>query len=463
MSTSSTHLKPSSSSTPLSAKVSTASSQMFQPHPMLSTTMMPSIEAYLEAYQSLLGGGGGGTFGRDPTSALSALVGNYALRPTGGLPMSMPFIPPSYFTFPSYPMDMSPYGLMSPVLLPPFFASLYCDPSSSGAATAAATALGRASVATDYRDASAVSAKLNSALQWSASERDETKSRPVESKENSAVRSSSSSSHGLGSQVKKDVSPSVASHSAVRSTPTKDAQTRSQPLQQHYTAHNSTTKSLHSSAVPPLNGSTAGDHGPPRTSKSTLPVGSSDKTRSRPLEASNMHAASFPDQDGVPIDFSAATANRFSSAAARDAVQHPKANKSVTEASGAVPNRASVVVAPAADRDRHAARVAISTVANQCSLSHSSSSDVKSSSVYSKFTTISLSSLSAWSRRYVYIATYVICYIDWCIGGHNIVHQLKRFSTIISSDWNLSMRRRKLDKYSNDTETVKRVENRSIY
>lgn len=357
---SSNHLKPSASSTSLSAKTSSTQSQLFQPHPMLSSAMMPSLESYLEAYQSLLGGG---SVGRDPTMALSALACNYSMRTAGGMPMSMPFVPPSYFTFPSMPMDMTPYGLMSPVLLPPFFANLYCDQSSSGAAAMAA-ALGGGTLATgDYRDAMAT--QFNSTL-WQPTSKDDVKTRPVESKDNSGKSITILPQQQIVSQAKKEpTQTTVMLHSTNRSVQAK-APIRSHHQQQNH-CPSSSVKAIHP-PPPPVSG--GNDSGGSKTPRTTASLGNSDKgIKSRQGQAMmSSYALLASDQDAVPIDFSASAPNRQLS---RETV-NVKANKSTAaESACAVPSRTSVVVSPPSDRQM-AGRATSGTV-------HHSTFDVKSS------------------------------------------------------------------------------------
>jgi len=108
---------------------SEASSSLLPPSQHLVPPMLPSLDAYLDAYRSLMS---------HDVHAMSALGGcGLGIRPPG---LTMPVLPTAaaaaaaaaslvsspYYGLSPYSVDLARYGLLSPVYVPPFIAPLLC-------------------------------------------------------------------------------------------------------------------------------------------------------------------------------------------------------------------------------------------------------------------------------------------------------------------------------------------------
>ena len=108
---------------------SEATSSLLPPSQHLVPPMLPSLDAYLDAYRSLMS---------QDVQAMSALGGcGLGIRPPG---LTMPVLPTAaaaaaaaaslvsspYYGLSPYSVDLARYGLLSPVYVPPFIAPLLC-------------------------------------------------------------------------------------------------------------------------------------------------------------------------------------------------------------------------------------------------------------------------------------------------------------------------------------------------
>jgi len=109
-------------------KPSSEASSLLPPTQHLVPPMLPSLDAYLDAYRSLLS---------QDVHAMSALGCGLGIRPPG---LTMPVLPTAaaaaaaaaslvsspYYGLSPYSVDLARYGLLSPVYVPPFIAPLLC-------------------------------------------------------------------------------------------------------------------------------------------------------------------------------------------------------------------------------------------------------------------------------------------------------------------------------------------------